>query len=112
MSEVSTVAPHQTRSPGGASRWAPISKATPSSSRLEAMPLGTRATASAPRALPLGSGTARKTLVLERVAGSLARWVTQGVLATHSDSAAALALARANNASRPPIDFAQLSVSR
>ena len=51
----------------------------------------------------------RQTEVFERVAGSTARWPSQGDLLRRSRSmTAALASARAISASRPPIDFAQL----
>src|SRR6185295_14667877 len=56
-SAVSTVAPHQMRSPGGASRWAPMSKATPSPSRSLAIFFA----GSAP------PSTVRQTEVLDRV---------------------------------------------
>ena len=78
-SAVSTVAPHQMRRPGGASRYAPMSKATPSaSSSRDDRPWPGRLR-SARQRCRAGSATTRQTDVLERVAGSLARKSTQSV---------------------------------
>ena len=76
------------------------------------MALAKSACASAASAVTAGSTTFRQTEVLERCAGSRARWSTQGVRSTQSASALALASERAIVALRPPIDFAQSSASR
>jgi hypothetical protein len=75
-------------------------------------PLMKAACASAFSAVTAGSTIRRQTDVLERIAGCFARKSTHGVAATQSAMALVLASARAMSALMPPIDFAQLSVSR
>ena len=111
MSAVSTVAPPQTRRPGGASRWAPISKATPSASRSAAIRAAAPPCPSASRPANHGATSLRQIDVDERVSGTSARNAAQSLASTQRATAARLACERAMSASSPPIDSAQASAS-
>src|SRR4029453_13390092 len=102
ISDVPTVAPHQIRRPGGASRYPAMSKAAPSFSSSLAKRL--MKSLSAP-------STVRQTLVRERMAGSWARWPSQLRAATIVSSATALPSVRLIMPLRPPTEAAHSSVT-
>src|SRR5262245_12592098 len=94
-SEASTVEPHQMRRQGGASRWPAMSRAAFSlSSSASSFFTKARCSSSGSRTTA-GSVILRHTEVLDRVAGSTARFSSQGVRSAQSKSTRALALVRA-----------------
>ena len=95
-SAVSTVAPHQMRKPGGASRSGGDVVADAFSSRAAPRAPWRTRWASGESAVTTGSTTLRQTEVEERIGGSAARKSIQGVRATQFGDGLALASARAH----------------